>query len=82
MPLFGAKMLEQLAAALQAGKDVDAQDMIGMTAMMHAIMNGGEHAAGMVRLLVDAGADVDMQDKFGWTALMFAARWGASTPRG
>ena len=66
--LHAAQTLEQLAAALQAGADVDAQDKYGRTAMMLACEYGGKHAAGMVRALVDAGADVDKQDIFGKNA--------------
>ena len=43
---------------------------------MYAAVPGGEHAAGMLRLLVDAGADANKQTKDGWTALMAAARFG------
>ena len=38
--LHGARTLEQLAAALQAGADVDAQDEYGSTAMMLAAKFG------------------------------------------
>ena len=43
---------------------------------MIAALHGGEHGAGMMRLLVDAGADANKQTKDGWTAMMIAARDG------
>ena len=48
----------------------------GSTALMDAAQYGGEHAAGMMRALLDAGADANTQIEYGWTALMYAAKHG------
>ena len=45
---------------------------------MNAAQKGGEHGAGMMRLLVDAEADVNKQNKDGRTALMNAAKNGGA----
>ena len=58
---------------LDAGADANKQQKDGKTAMMLAAQDGGEHGAGMMRLLLDAGADANKQDEDGWTALMVAA---------
>ena len=46
----------------------------GWTALMITARHGGEHGAGMMRLLLDAGADANKQGEDGKTALMLAAR--------
>ena len=68
--------MEQVREALRAGADVNEQDEDGWTALMRAVECGGEHGAGMMRLLVDAGADANKQNKCGWTALMHTAKYG------
>ena len=82
--LHEAKTLEQLAAALQAGADVDAEDAMGWTAMMFAAGRGDEHAAGILRTLLDAGADVNMQNTSGETRFRSAKRTPnmRQTPKG
>ena len=61
---------------IDEGADVDAQDTVGWTALVVAILHGGEHAEAIMRVLVDAEADVNKQDEDGSTALMYAAEEG------
>ena len=64
--LHDAKTVEEVHEALRAGVDVDAlDDENGKTALMFAAQEGGEHGAGMMRLLVDAGADANKQNNKG-----------------
>ena len=78
----GARTVEEVRQALRAGADANKQDEGGWTALMVAAQHGGEHGAGMVRLLVDAGADGNKQNENGWTALMYAARYGGEHAAG
>ena len=71
--LHDARTAEEVREALRAGADVDAQTESGTTALMMTALHGGEHGAGMMRLLVDVGADANKQDEYGGTALMQAA---------
>ena len=72
--LHDAKSVEEVREALRAGVDVDAlDDENGKTALMFAAKHGGEHGAGMMRLLLDAGADANTQDTGGRTAIQYAA---------
>ena len=50
--LHDARTAEEVREALRAGADVDAQTEIGTTALMVAARWGGEHGAGMMRLLL------------------------------
>ena len=75
--LHDAKTAEEVPQAVH-GRGVDARDEDGRTALMQAAQHGGEHGAGMMRLLVDAGADANKQSKDGWTALMMAAWRGSA----
>lgn len=58
-----------LAAQLAAGRNVDARDRYGQTALMLAAVRGHLEA---VRVLVRAGADLDVTAKFGLSATMLA----------
>ena len=73
--------VEDVRQALHDGADANAQRKGGKTALMQAAWKGGEHAAGMMRLLVDAGADANKQTKRGQTALMIAAEHGGEHGR-
>ena len=74
--LRDATTAEQVREALRDGADANAQDEDGWTALMFTAERGGEHGAGMMRLLVDAGADANKQNEGGSTALMWAAQHG------
>ena len=52
--------LEDLAAALEEGAEIDARDDAGRTALLTATQ---ADQPGAVRALLDAGADVDLQDE-------------------
>ena len=67
---------------MRAGADANTQDEFGRTALMIAVEHGGEHGAGMMRLLVDAGADANKQHGDGQTALMHAALFGGERALG
>ena len=56
---------------------------MGWTPLMYAAHFGGEHAAKVIKILLDANAGADKQDKDGTTALMLAAggRHGAEMMR-
>ena len=68
--------LDEIRELISSGIDVNKQDLRGKTALMEAAEHGGEHAAGMMRLLIDVKADVNKQDHDGWTALLYAAYFG------
>ena len=68
--------LDEIHELIKSGIDVNKQNKKGWTALMLAARWEGEHAAGMMRLLVDAKADVNKQNEVGWTALMMAAGCG------
>jgi ankyrin repeat protein len=55
---------------LEAGTDVNAQDNLGLTALMGSSARG--HIE-ITRILIEAGADVNVQDYEGYTALMYAS---------
>jgi ankyrin repeat protein len=61
--------VEDVRAMLQVGRDPNAKDRYGQTAVMLAAVRG--HTA-VVRLLVEAGADLDVTAKYGLSALMLA----------
>jgi hypothetical protein len=70
------KTLDEIRELIRSGIDVNTQCKIGQTALIQAAQYGGEHGAGMMKVLVDSGADVDKQNELGWTALMMAAGCG------
>ena len=55
--LHAAQTLEQLAAALQAGADVDEQDNNGVTALRYAVAHGNADVAEFLR--AHGAAEVD-----------------------
>jgi hypothetical protein len=59
-------MIETL---LNAGADVNAQDDLGMTALMCCARQNNMETVG---ILLDAGADINMRDKKGNTAMEYA----------
>ncbi len=61
----------KIEALLAAGAEVDARDVMGVTALMHASAEGHTQS---VKALLDAGADVDAHANDGLTALMGVAR--------
>ncbi|KAG2431075.1 hypothetical protein HXX76_009608 [Chlamydomonas incerta] len=68
--LAGEGDLEAVAAALEAGADVDGRDESGCTALHFAADRG---AAGVAAALLAAGADVNAADVDGQTPLHYAA---------
>jgi ankyrin repeat protein len=71
---------QEIKKALQNGADVNAHDMRGQTALMHAVdrliassMNERDERSLEVVLLIVHGADVNAKDNEDRTALMFAA---------
>ncbi|GIK05315.1 hypothetical protein Aspvir_009421 [Aspergillus viridinutans] len=62
-----------LKEILGRGIDVDQRDMLGRTALFHAVIN--EHISG-VRLLLEFGADINATDARQDTPLCIAAQWG------
>ncbi len=56
---------------LAAGAEVDARDVMGVTALMHASAEGHTQS---VKALLEAGADVDAHANDGLTALMVVAK--------
>jgi ankyrin repeat protein len=56
-------------ALLDGGADVNAQDDLGTTILMHAVLDAD---LGVVKLLLSKGADVNVQNKKGATALLWA----------
>ena len=73
MALAGAALLLAGYGPSEAGADVNAKTMSGVTALMGAV-DGGH--ADTVKLLIDAGADVNAKTDKGFTALMGAANLG------
>jgi ankyrin repeat protein len=61
--------VEDVRAMLQVGRDPNAKDRYGQTAVMLAALLGHTE---VVRLLVEAGADLDVTAKYGLSALMLA----------
>lgn len=55
---------------LEAGADIDAQDIDGMTALMHACRNG---QINIVRFLLKSGADITIKDNDGYDAAAIAS---------
>ena len=58
-------------AALKEGADIDYQDSMGMSAVMHATCRGSER---VLRFLCAKGANTNLISKQGCTALVMAAR--------
>lgn len=63
----------QQAGKPQGAVDIEARDILGMNALMHASA-GGSHVA--VNTLIAEGAEIDGRDEEGATALLHAARHG------
>lgn len=66
-----ASSVEDVAAALKRGADVNAADSDGNTALMYSVMYGISQRA-IIDTLLRAGADVNARNHLGKTALMFA----------
>lgn len=64
---------QEVAMAIEAGEDANAQDADGTTALMLAAAFNED--AGVVKVLVDAGANVNARDLNGVTPLMYAANF-------
>gem|GEM_PF-3243955 len=60
-----------LAQAVQAGVDINAQDTYGQTPLMYA---AGVNTPEVLREILNRGASVNTQSASGWTALMYAVR--------
>ncbi|CAN0032480.1 unnamed protein product, partial [Ectocarpus sp. 8 AP-2014] len=65
------KALRSAQLLLSHGADVDAKDLMGRTAMMHAGFHGSFE---MMELLVEAGGDIHATDKDGDTVLELVIR--------
>jgi ankyrin repeat protein len=59
--------IEDIKKLIDAGADVNTQNVLGSTGLMYAISNKE-----IVQMLLDAGANVNIQNKSGYTALMLA----------
>ncbi len=70
---------ELIKTLLDAGANVNAKDVRGMTPLMLAVATDHQDA-GVIRLLLDRGADRQMKDEAGFTAMDWARR--AGQPRG
>ena len=64
------KIMPVVAAAIQAGANIEVRDEIGRTALMWSAFHG--HGP-MLEFLIDQGADVNARDKEDRTALIWAA---------
>ena len=58
---------------IKAGADVNTQDEMGYSPLMHAAEEGYEKC---VQILIEAGADVNLTDDTGFAALIGAASHG------
>jgi ankyrin repeat protein len=70
LPGYGFFSLGVTKVLLEGGAQVDARDVEGRTALMHAASFGFEDT---VKLLIDHRADVNLKDNSGRTPLMHAA---------
>lgn len=61
---------------IEAGADVNAQDIAGNTALMGVCFKGFND---IVQFLIEKGADVNLKNKVGGTALSFAATFNQNT---
>ena len=64
---------ETVRLLLDRGANIEAENNIGWTVLIHAALNGNTET---VRLLLDKGADIEAKDNYGKTALTHAAYWG------
>lgn len=76
--IFAAYSEDQAICELliEAGANVNAQDMAGNTALMGVCFKGFNDIA---QFLIDKGADVNLKNKTGGTALSFAATFNQNT---
>ena len=58
----------QVRTLINYGADINAQDRLGRTPLMHAL-DSGLDVLTKVQLLLDAGADIRIKDSKGWMAL-------------
>ena len=65
--------LEEIQILLEAGANIDAVNLCGLTALIWAAENG--HTDVVVQLIA-AGANLESADEFGYTALIAAAEEG------
>jgi ankyrin repeat protein len=65
----GKGQAEIVQILLEKGVDVNAQDLVGYTALMRAAEEGQDD---MVRMLIAKGADVNAQEMHGYSSLMWA----------
>ncbi|XP_012870865.1 PREDICTED: 2-5A-dependent ribonuclease isoform X1 [Dipodomys ordii] len=56
----------------EMGADVNARDNMGRSALIHALLDGGEQAEAVAGLLLDHGADVRVRGEQGKTPLILA----------
>lgn len=67
---YGDRSAEAARLILEAGADINAQDIDGMTALMHACRNG---QINIVRFLLQSGADITIKDNDGDDAAAIAS---------
>lgn len=78
-PLMTCIKLErwrEVRLLIECGASLDIKTEEGFTALMIAIISGGDYAIFNARLIIDAGADVNLQDNEGDSALIYAAMRG------
>src|SRR5271157_1930393 len=67
---------QQIQVAIKQGVDLNAQDGLGVTALMFAARHNQDPE--VITTLLEAGADLKAQSKAGVTALMFAAQFNST----
>ena len=68
--VVGDDRKEMIQLLINAGADVNKQDIHGETVLISMLRLKGENVTDIMQLLIDAGVDVNKQDIYGYTALM------------
>ena len=75
---FETATVKDVTACLDAGADLEAQDILGETPLHKAADNNKNPA--VIQALIDAGADLKVRDNGGFTPLHGAATWNNENP--
>ena len=75
---FQTATVKDVTACLDAGADLEAQDILGETPLHKAAENNKNPA--VTQALIDAGADLKVRDNGGFTPLHGAATWNNENP--